>query len=290
VAARRDSNPRRIDREAAWMPVRMFHDICTGWPSAVRVAWLLSSLARVVAIARRGRAGRAAGVPAPPGVVARRGARRPILAGDGQAVRLLGAGGHGGSTAAPARAPGPTLTSVCTTAAGRPMRRPHEPPMEPTPWRWAWVMVFEKAKYPQAFCDCATAGQLRRRGEHYRPLFDAGQWPTPDDLARWNVDAETARKSLASSLAHSLGIATAAALAGVAVGVLRGSLGLDLPMDCGKALQAVGGWLAAVGTIFALGQAPQTFKRQSLPELVQPKIFLAFTVPGLALAIAGTVW
>jgi hypothetical protein len=123
-----------------------------------------------------------------------------------------------------------------------------------------------------------------------RERFLAGTFPSPD----WERDAYARASKRAGDLKRAMASSAKAtltfAMLGILIAVIGGSIHPRLDPDWGKVLSLTGGLLAGWATLFELGGYAETWKQQSLHELLRPVIFRAAFLPGLLFAVAGQVW
>lgn len=116
---------------------------------------------------------------------------------------------------------------------------------------------------------------------------DAKEWPTQPEVDNWfsrfSEQLRDLRKEFWGSGLMTLSIA-------IAAGGLASLLGTSMPdVWEPKHLAAIGGLLAAWGTIFQLAHVPKSWSGETMFEIIRPPLFLLLFVPGSIMAISGTL-
>ena len=118
----------------------------------------------------------------------------------------------------------------------------------------------------------------------------AGKFPLPNWEQSAQANALQGLKELRSALRSSFGAAAGTSLVAVAILLLTGNISPHLPIAWAKVLSAVGGFLAAWATLFALGGIWRSWEGIALHELVHPKLFCLLFIPGTFVAMVGQLW
>lgn len=120
-----------------------------------------------------------------------------------------------------------------------------------------------------------------------RQAWDQGKRPSADEVDSW-TRANAEQLAIMRAGFWKSGLWTFGIIA-IALGILW-ICGKGIPLYYEpKSISAIGGALAAWGTIFQLTRVGATYKGTAAHELMRPPLFLLLFVPGSVLAIAGTL-
>ncbi|WP_216293263.1 hypothetical protein [Delftia acidovorans] len=139
------------------------------------------------------------------------------------------------------------------------------------------------------YLDAATSNTLENNyaAKDQRQKWNLGERPSEEDVNSWQTSNAEQLRVLRTGFWKS-GLWTVAIIA-ISL-VLLWICGRTIPLNCEpKMISAIGGALAAWGTIFQLTRVGATYKGTAAHELMRPPLFLLLFVPGSVLAIAGTL-
>lgn len=145
--------------------------------------------------------------------------------------------------------------------------------------------LFSKKRFIKLAVEHDFANNLRSAVT--RNNWEAKEWPIQSEVDSWFQQKTERLMTLRREFWGSALMTLSLAIVGIWLSALIGTPVANAWAP--KHLAAIGGLLAAWGTIFQLAYAPQTWRGKSIFELIRPQIFLLLFMPGSVLAIAGTL-
>jgi hypothetical protein len=162
-------------------------------------------------------------------------------------------------------------------------------PFERAPlWPALIALFFNEEKYLDLAMSHGMAVDLE--AADLAAKYKAGTFPKPGWEEDARVLARQGREELLSAFRSSLVVLVAITFLAIASLSIAGNISPDLPVAWAKVFSAVGGFLTAWATLFALGSIWRSWDGVALHELVHPKLFKLLFLPGVFLAIVGQLW